>query len=483
MPTTLRTRVLLLLAVWIAWVIGAERAWADASELAAGTPAGTLAYWSMDPAPFRREAGEAGGERMLLLGTLRAAVASGITGTPQQARWVEGLLAAAMVGEVPHTLAVLEFRAHRDAGAPKSEIDDLKVVLELRTRDRHAEYLRTLRAILIDAAHAKGLRDDAVGVQRRLDLPNGVKGAAYRAKGWPAWREVSWCSQGDRFIIAMGEGALERWLATEKKDARSAVWAALRAAGDPRGTRAVEAYLDLDALRARFPEGFDEGRVKRMVEALDLGDTSALLVRASLVPSAVSPPMLAIDWIARRGEATDIRALTRREWPEGLSLPVGGATYVAAAGVDWRAVFDRAMEIHLATFKAGSAERLRGKHAVWLQEHGAALDGLLAGLSPWLVLTDTPEPILPVPGLGSVFIAARPGVDASTLDSRLASLLTRYAGQVTRTADGMWSLRVDDGGLVRIPAWAFIDGKAHAMLAGGWGPPVVAHARKVMSQE
>ncbi|MCA9283300.1 MAG: hypothetical protein KDA30_14815, partial [Phycisphaerales bacterium] len=218
MPTTNRTRWLCLLAMWMASLCAAGAARGDVEAMVGAVPSDALAYWVMDPGAFRREgAGEkkASADRLLLLATLRAAVASGIAGSKSQAQWVEGLLAAAMVGEVPHTLAVLDFRAHRDDGATKSEIDSMQIVLVLHTKGRHEEYLRTMRTILIDAANAKGLTEDAKGVQRKLELPGGRNGVAYRAKAWPAWREVSWCSENDQFAIALGAGALDRWFSQD----------------------------------------------------------------------------------------------------------------------------------------------------------------------------------------------------------------------------------------------------------------------------
>lgn len=489
MPTTNRTRVAALLALWMAALVWTPSAEGDVEELVSNLPVGTLAYWAMDPGPSEREGREGhnpSADRLLLLATLRAAVSSGIAGSKSQAQWVEGLLAAAMVGEVPHRLAVLDFRAHRAEGATKAEIDGLQIVLELRTKARHEEYLRTLRAILIDAANAKGLMDDARGTQRKLSLPNGRTGVVYRAHSWPAWREVSWCSDDDRFVIALGEGALERWFATDEDEGHAGVRKLLR--GVPREIAAwetVEAFLDLEALRERFPEGFDEGRVERMVAALDLTDASALMVRASLVKSKTAPSLLAIDWMRAVDGGFETLALTESSWPEGIgeaAFPVRGASYIVIARADWRAIYDRAMRIHFATFRHASAEREQGKHLKWMQAHRGALEAVFDGLTPWVVLADTPEPLLPIPGLGSVFVAAKDGVDAVTLDERMQTLLGSFKG-VVRTEDGVWSLKVDDAGLVRVPAWAFIDGKRHAMLAGGWGPPVVAHARKVIGDQ
>ncbi|MCA9281598.1 MAG: hypothetical protein H6812_08455 [Phycisphaeraceae bacterium] len=489
MPTTNRTRCVCVLAMWMMLFGAAGAVRGDVESMVGAVPGDALAYWVMDPGAFRREGAgvkKSSADRTLLLATLRAAVASGIAGSKSQAQWVEGLLAAAMVGEVPHTLAVLEFRAHRDDGAEKSEIDALQIVLVLHTNGRHDEYLRTMRAILIDAAKAKGLPDDAAGTQRRLDLPGGRNGVAYRAKAWPAWREVSWCSEGDRFVIALGAGALDRWFASDAPEPPIGSRRGLRGATRPKAALGtVEAFLDLDGLRERFPEGFDEGRVERMVAALDLQDASALLVRASLVEAPAGPALLAIDWITEVEGEPDVLAVTESAWPAGMdgrTFPVSGATYVAIARAEWRAIYDRAIRIHSATLKQRAAEKFNEKHEAWLSAHGDELWALTNGLGEWLVLTDVPEPVLPVPGLGSVFVAARDGVGAESLDARLSALLGSMKG-VVRTEDGLWSLKVDDAGVVRIPAWAFLDGERGAMLAGGWGPPVVAHAREAMKEK
>src|SRR5690606_14089417 len=91
----------------------------------------------------------------------------------------DGILAAGVVGTVPHSLVILDLDAEFDEQAERGyRILDLKAVLVLETAANHRTYLETLSTIL---SHY-GLGD--ANQPALIALPDGSSGARYRAADW-----------------------------------------------------------------------------------------------------------------------------------------------------------------------------------------------------------------------------------------------------------------------------------------------------------
>jgi len=211
------------------------------------------------------------------------------------------ILAASDVGAVEHTLSLLSFHAERPPSGTGIEMRRLQMVLELHTGENHERYLRTIKAIAVDAERAK--RQDqrlGPGRQRMLELPDGSRGVAFRFPGWPDWREVSWSSREDAFVIAIGRGALAARFDVEDTGA-PAPWRDHRRAVESTrddGRTFFNAFLDIDHLRGAFPEAFVEGRTPRMVRAR--GDSGPLAKSVSEPRDESTYAAAASGWRASR---------------------------------------------------------------------------------------------------------------------------------------------------------------------------------------
>lgn len=464
-------------------------------------PRDAIAWWWFDPARFGA-ATKGGPERAAMMSVLRAMVASGVVGDESRSRFVEGLLAAGEVGAWPHTLCLLDFAAHRPPAPPGEatglDIDRLQMVLELRSGADHRQFLRTIKAILIDGARAAPQEaGEGEGSQRKIELPGGRAGVAYSEPGWPEWRELSWVSDNGAFLIGLGHGALERWFAAREAPAETGApapaWATHERLVDserPAGEVFFEAYMDLDALRRGFPEAFVDGRAQRVLDTLRLSNARDFMMHGRWIDAPSSDktahaPLIAIDasWSARseRPGVVHRRAFSESSWPGSeLAMAPPPGSYIIVMKAEWRPWFDVCVSLAQSfTKNAGLAER-RALVRSWWAKHGEALLAYVDGLKPWLVLSDTPTPIVPIPGATTAFAEFWPVPGEQDVEGKLADLLSDFGYALSRDDAGVWWLKMDRSGAVRIPSWGFAGAKGRRALVVGWGPPAVLENRERM---
>jgi hypothetical protein len=461
-------------------------------------PSGALAWWRYDPSAFPsdRAAGRApGSERDILLATLRAALASGTLGHRTGAMLGALLLVGLEAGDTPHTLALLDFSATRPPTGTGVDIQSLAVAMRIDSGDRHADMLRTVRAVAIDSFHAPGAADPSPGVQARFDLPDGRTGVAFRKPDWEPWREVSWCSETTAFTIGIGQGALPTWFSPVPTDNAPPPWHALRApidAARPPAPIVFECYIDFRALRARFPSAFVMGRTPRMLAALNLQDAAALLFQARVVPATLpggrTTSLMATDAAVLAPDDTiSHHAFSHHTWPDHLepALLPPGASSATVATVDWPSAFQRVLAIHTATITDRRLPAFIERRNTWLDGHRADLDELLAEFQPALVISTHERIPAPLPGVGCIAIPANPDAPAGRIAAGLERVLAPFHPAVRtdppnqKAPSPVWSLRVDRTGLVRLPWWTLTRAPSGpAVLVGAWAAAPLETARR-----
>ena len=481
-PKNTAARMICLLIVAVSASI------APATHASSRIPSDAVAYWRLDTTKFagaRMDPAVLAQRRVLIAG-LRAAVASGLIAEPRAAGALEAVLAASEVGARPHILCLIDLDADRPERGEGIEPNVLRMVLELESAGDHTALLRTLRAILV--GDSKGDADAAA--QRALTLPGGVTGVAFRRAAWAPWREVQWASTERTFVIGLGAGSLERWFEAQKIEIRPDLapdWDAHRghvAESRPEGDVIFEAFLSLDRARAGFPWGFMRGRVRRVLETAGLSNARDVMFHARWIeppPGASHPPLIAADmtWRARSERPEIVRGVPISEsaWPRrGVSMPPPPGTYAMVLRADWERWVMTALTLYPA---ASSSEDEPLRSAVmrdWTQRNLGTLSRLLSRAEPWLVVSDVPLPVTPMPGAATFFIELRPGADAHEAGDLLRTLIGSHMGRVL-VQDGVWSYNVDDRGVLRIPSWGFVGPKDKPIMVGGWGPPVVTENR------
>lgn len=455
-------------------------------------PDGALAWWRFDPTGFRA-ADAAGAERVAIAGLLRALVSGRLIESEGTSRVVEGILAAGEVGAGPHTLCVLDFQADRDADGGMDP-QRLQMVLDLRARDDHRRYLRTIKAILVDAE--KAARDQFSGRQRRLELPGGISGVSFSETGWPRWRTVSWTSTDSSFLIGLGEGSLSRWLgartprgddAGTNPDRGDPPWRAHERQVDdqrPDGDEFFHAYLDIDALRDGFPGAFAAGRAIRAFDALDLSNARCVMLHGRRIQVDDGlPPLLALDitWESRSEPPGTVRrmAISEDAWPaDAISLDPPPGSYLLVLRADWEGWLMRALDLNLAMTRDADLDEKRRATTRWLGRSNRLLAALFAKLEPWVIISDAPAPVIPIPGAATFFVPLDPRTQIDLATRQLNALLGDWSDRIGEAPPGVRWLRLDPAGAIRAPAWGFIETDGAGVFVGGWGPPVVIENRR-----
>lgn len=461
-------------------------------------PPDAVAWWSFDPSHFGRHRNAdsaqteprgagSGGVGGVAESALRIASASGLVTDPDAAAMVDALLGAAVVGAVPHTLAILRFSAQPGDGDDSMRITDLAAVLELRTRADHRRFLRTIQTILVDAPRARDGAPEPSGTQRVIELPNGRQAVQYTQPDWPDWRKVSWTSTDDAFLVAIGDGALEQWFHAldrrNRPDAPQPYWQHHRRALDDAqraGDVFLETYYDINALRRAFPEAFADGRSGELLRIAGLSNARSFMLHAARAEppppdqrAQTQPPLIAIDatWSARSDPPGTIghQPLSESRWPRARTrLPPPPGSYAIVIDAQPRQLLETALDAYAASLKDDARARFNNARRIWQRNHSAPLRRTLASLTGWIVISDYPPPPVRAPGVATVYMELWPSAvpDRFSLDMR--NLMSAFEDRVAYDQRrDIWSLRLDPDGLVRVISWGRAgDPPVHAVVGG-----------------
>lgn len=441
-------------------------------------PSDAIAWWRFDPTRFSAAAPspEVRAQREALLGMVRSAIAGGAMGDEKALGAVRGLLAASEIGARPHTLSVLDFAAHRPPSGAGVDMDRLQMALAIEATDGHERFLPTLKSILLPPPSSGA---SVRGRQRAFELADGVRAVAYTEPDWEPWREVSWASTPGAFLVGLGAEALPK-AHTGADAAGEAPWRAHRDLVD--GSRAegevfFEAYLGIARLRDGFPEAFATGRVHRVLARLGLLHARDLMLHARFVDLGASlPPIIAIDatWIMPGEAAPQRRSLSKDHWPDAVDMPPPPGSYVIAAEMQWPEFVSLALDLWLASNVDVDLPERSQSLAAWRAAHGTELEGFLASLGPYAIVSDHPTPLLPIPGAATLMIPLKAGAEAGCGD--LSDALSPFAKAIQTDGAGVSSYAVDPLGLLRMPGWSVVaDGPNPAFIAA-WSPGAVSGA-------
>lgn len=454
-------------------------------------PHDALAWWRFDPTGFTAARSGTPGREVFLAG-LRSVVSSGILGDGLGAYVAQGLLAMTDIGAVPHTVCVTELDATRRLEGTGVDVHDLKIVIQLDSPNNHEQYLRTLRALLVDAQEAGNPDDDVSDSRQRIiDLPGRIRGVAFRRDDWKPWQEVSWCSTDDAFLVGIGENALRDWLTPDDAhEDDTPAWLAHRALLDtdePRGDTFAEAYLDIDGVRAAAPTIVAFGRSPRMLDALEVRTARTVMLHARSMPPPDdhTPRMIAVDLTAdeRVGDMTR-DSITSRHWlPDKVRVPAPPGSYAIAFRADWDRVLDRALAVYEATVRDNDLPAFRRKRESWERANADAIASLPELLGNWFVLSDFPTPVLPVPGLCTLYCAANEGASPARLTALVHDLTDEFADDIARPNDSTWALKLDRRGVLKMPVWGVCTRPGDPpVFIGAWGFPAIDANRQWLAE-
>ena len=441
---------------------------------ATGPPDNPVAYYRLDPTRF-----EPGGHLAVVPFALQLAERSGAIGEDVRP-FFDGLLAASVIGGVPHSITVLDLDAELDAVEPNGfRIAALRAVLALETPRDHRSYLQTLGTILSHHGEGEG---EAEARQEMFDLPGGRRAVRFAALQWPTWQAVEWASLTDAFVVGLGRGSVEAWIAAREAASGPSLGALdlhrkrLNAPPDPvarDGRRAApsrppgrdlmedgsaihpsapaaesfaEIWINLDRLHETMPEVLAQGRGRDWLLAWDLDNARDWMfhgrwreeVQAREGDAAGAPRddqallLFDITW-RRRSEKRDVvarRALTLDRWPaDELRMPKPRGRYLVVIPADFGAGFDRVLDALGAAMKPPERASLDARRRRYESKRRGAFDAMWRAFKPYVVLSADPPPALPVPGATTVFVELRdePAIDA--VQKRIDALLMLFLGE------------------------------------------------------
>lgn len=399
----------------------------------------------------------------------------------------DGLLAASVVGPVPHTLCLMDLDLEAEPGTLKLNVTELAAVLVIESDREHRTYVQTLGTILQHYGR------EADRDQRPFVLSNGRDAIRYKASTWADWQTIEWASLDGSFIVGLGVNSIERWLSMQTDIATSdpATLAGVpahraevaRARGGRQGTPLLEAWVNLDQMRQRMPEILAQGRAREWLVAWQLDNARNWMFHTRRDDRFL---VADITW-QRRSQTKAViahRPLTRDAWPEELALPMPPGGYVIVADMEWQAAFQRVLDAYRATQTPERQVRFDEDLADHQRRFRSDYARLWPSLQPYLVMSNYPKPPVAVPGATTIYFEVQKRSSPRTVQRRIHNLLREFmeGDDPDRLGDAivrfdrdqeMYWLQLEQTGLLQTPAW----GWAGRWLVGSWAPAPVLENR------
>jgi hypothetical protein len=476
-------------------------------------PPDAVLSWAMNPAPLGARPDPPAGAS-ISASLMRLVVARGMLPEGPAGEAAAATLIASALSSAPHRIILLDVEGDSGEDGDGLRITALALIVEIWTTADHTPLRNTVRAALVDHDKQAG-----AGAQRSIDLGAGRAAMAYTRPDWPAWREVAWYSEEGRFIVAIGEGALARWLDQRERQYLHDPWSSHRRPAtdwlqqsSPRAARAprvVELAADLDRLRRGFPDAISEGLAGQFFRAWGLSNARSFMLHGRLVPPAAPgeqldpdepepaddpaprpPSMLALSatWSSRAEPPNTAhhKPVAPPAWPVTLGpAPTSRAPWACALAVNWPAAISRSFGTWGAAMPLDERRRRGPGIDRWLRANGPRLSGVLALLDPAAAVT-APAPPVPSwpPAAGGLVIApARDGVEAEALESQIRALMralppVRFAPDTRTWAVSLLPEPLDPTGALGQLAWGVAERAGRTVLLAAAG----ADARQQVDQ-
>lgn len=427
-------------------------------------PSNAIAWWTYQPAQHNTDATRTTGITTALAMTGRAAIASGLLADqPDAASILEALVATLAVTDRPHTLALLNVTAD----PVTSDLQDINTILVIAGSEGHPALLRTLRTVLIDAPRAKSSNNNkqptGFGEQRRFTIPPGprshieLEAVAYTEPTWPAWRQISWCSTPNAFIIALGQNALETWFTAPHDPSppwQSHIQTAAHATTNhnnqtqPTNSATLRAWFNVDQLRRSTPDWFtNDARPARFIAALNLANARSFMLHAAHItptdeqrPSTTATSLIALTatWSARSEPTSVIRSavVAPTSFPTSALELIPPNTRVAMAirtdPANWLA---QSLDAYAATMRTERAARYATSRNAWITRNRQPLARVLAGVGDWLIVTDGGSTAGPannaIPFPTVILSELKPGTSTRTFINDMRQLMSAFQDHVS----------------------------------------------------
>lgn len=346
-------------------------------------PEGTLAWWAVGP-----DVGYAAGD------LVRGATTLGLRALGERALDVRepasevwgAVLRPSVLGGAAYRVALLDVGVSRGGRGGTRDglgLSGLEVVIEIRAPKPHDRLERAIQnALLLEESPGRVGRRP-VGQATIARLGEDVEGLTYVRGQDPAWREVSWCSTPDAFVVAIGRGALPKWFAAKEAGAKAEWLQHVSAVRKKRGgvRLAAGAFVDVSGLRARAPEAFLDGPLPGVLAALQSDNARSLMVCVMQMPtdpSVAGQLLVEAAWSSR----AEPPGLSRTRALAGLTPTPGQGTGAPRIELqtDWGAALAAFGDVYVALSSARAGAAFERERQTLVRRAGPALQRVVRSM-------------------------------------------------------------------------------------------------------
>jgi hypothetical protein len=395
---------------------------ASAAPITATLPYDTIGFIELDPAPMAVSSDRKGRGEFFDLG-VQAMSSLGVM--PREAAAVTDLLRlAGQVGQRHNVLAWVDadFAVNYDTGELNGHLPQLVWVVDVGGQPD--QFLQLLSSVLSDYSTPQT-------VHQSVQSSGADKYVEFYDDAWPAWLRLYWIQQGDNLVITLGPGSMPHYL---MRSAKHVPWDATiekvdrqlqkeNAAGQD-GALVIRGWLSIRQLRQRWPDVMTMTVASRLLRAFDLRYADEAVLTGTLKDREFS-----VSYATLEG-----KSLTLTPWTAHLpadaplrKMVPDDATFFMIFNFDWQALYVRI--VNVSDIAAEEHEDKGIKDA--LRQYGVDVkDDIVDGLSPLVLVHDSPRHPLRLPGMMTVIAAAKPGAA-----QRVQMAANNLIGQATRVLD------------------------------------------------
>ncbi|MFQ5462187.1 MAG: hypothetical protein ACE5E5_06115 [Phycisphaerae bacterium] len=366
--------------------------------------------------------------------------------------WIDMAASIPIVLQQPHTISLMSIAARPRPGQGH-RLSSLQLGIVLDTNGKNDALKYRIRQLLL--AHTNS--DDTQLIE---ETSAGSKRYTIHDRRLPPWASVSWGVVGERYIIAMGEGAFEKLAKTvlgDRPNLASDPWAK-RALADLAPLRtAINLYLDFDRFRPQDDPALAE-KIQRVQRSLRIPGVSKCLFWLRHVGRSVD-----IEGVVQRNGADRTHAIAHSRFLSALHGPAvpDAATGYAVFACNPSALLDTISTGYLtARSPKARARAIQYWKDVQQQAGVDVAEDLVSYLGRYVVVHNYPEHALRLPVALTIVLpltgdakALRRNVD-KLMRFVQAELGEGGAVSLRRADDGVWFLDIGIHG----PALAVVDG-------------------------
>lgn len=462
---------------WLLALLLSSGVHARAGELSGKLPGDTLAFLELNPTPLTRE--KAGGPTILDVG-LEASRAW----LPRDVAAMIDILNLASAGGRHHSVLAWLDADLRASPAGGLECRSVQLAWISDTKGQGQEMRDLLAALLRNYATQKTMKQT---VRTAPDTKRTY--VEFRDDAWPEWLKVCWTQDGESFVITLGAGAMEHYLAGRPEGPPP--WEATLQRADTQartagiaGEMAGRLYFATRSFRDKFPDAVKQTVLARVSKGLDADD-----VDAAVLTARASGRLIGVDLATlQAGKLTTLPwTLPAAEKTQLWRIVPQDATGYVVFRADWPVVYSRAVSLLAIVLEQPNEAALQAVINRFARSVGVSIHrDILEKLSPIVVMHDSPPHPLRAPGFFTAVAAAKPGSTpkvSGALD-RLLDAGAKSADHKARIGEPGYQpgaeyrylrLRRDKDNLRYLqfgivgPAWQWAD----RFLIYSWGPPAV----------